>query len=147
MNIYTAFGTDKLSFDMITPDGCCRSTIYLRIDDWSRPDPILAGVGSRCEYMENKMKPIEVYSNWCYHDYLDGKELKDGQRLLLLWPDGLKQSVFVRVESTIKYLNTGSSSDSITIRKAFVNVMHHGAHVKIFLEGTGVLAEREGYEQ
>lgn len=37
-----------------------------------------------------EFKLVECYSNWCYEDYLDGRELKDGEILESLWPDGTK---------------------------------------------------------
>ena len=31
-----------------------------------------------------------VLSNWCYVDSLDGEELKEGEKLVIVWADGMR---------------------------------------------------------
>lgn len=86
------------------------------------------------------MKPVELYSSWCYIDYLDGKELKEGERVLIQWPDGLFQSAVCCTD--VKYQS--SHEGEIRHQFVYINVPSHGVNARVYLRQDGVLVERDG---
>lgn len=83
------------------------------------------------------MKPVEARS--CYQeksaDFLDGKELVDGERVNVEWPDGTRTEEVVRVEVASFHTSGGglvSYADGRDYR-ACILALVHGAPVKFWL--------------
>lgn len=76
-----------------------------------------------------------VCRNWCSIDRLDGNDLKDGDRLILKWPDGQMQSVVIIVErKSVMYPDHGGSF-KVTESHAYVVAYHRGVRVQVPIVG------------
>jgi hypothetical protein len=88
-------------------------------------------------------KEITVCRDWCCCDQLDGEELKDGERLDLLWPDGsiiIGASVKLR-EFSETCMEHGGIAE-IPYKMAYYKTMHRGARVMVELRESSVKARR-----
>lgn len=94
------------------------------------------------------MKKIETYSNWCYIDRLDGRDIDPegemvGELVNVLWPDKtLEKGLLLCVErSTERYTDHGTTG-TMPNHKAYLQVDLHGLTQRVYLRGTNVLLER-----
>lgn len=95
-------------------------------------------------YLErlSKMKEFTIYSNWGYWDYLDGKELKDGEEIEVVWSDGTIERLKVTVlPSSLKTMDHGHEVE-LPVREAFATIYYHGAKALIRLGGSGLKGRR-----
>ncbi len=79
------------------------------------------------------MNKIEHYSNWCEIDRLDGKDIEDGEKLRIKWPDGTITKETVRVEAdSYSMLEQGGAYTDIPTKEAYIEVKDtiHGLKVK-----------------
>lgn len=86
------------------------------------------------------MKPITTYSNWCYFDQLDGKNLEDGETLRLRFRDGTEKEIKISVECFEETISDMGSPCQIPHRKAYTALKVHGTEFKLPL--VGLYAER-----
>ncbi len=87
-------------------------------------------------------KRVTVRSNWGYFDELDGRDLKEGERLRLHWPDGTTTNAAVTLVKTREPGSDMGHPIEIPHHQAFVVVKHRGAETYVWLRSTGVLCER-----
>jgi len=88
------------------------------------------------------MNKVEVYSNWCYLDALEGIPLKEGEQLRVKWPDGeITEEKVVLESSSYRMMDHGSPCD-IGTSKAFVEATVKGVKCLIRLYGQDILCER-----
>lgn len=71
---------------------------------------------------------IYVHSNWCYHDRLDGEDLRPGEVLQVEWPDGTIERVEVRVK-------LGRGVADVSVRTAYTERSYHGVQIEVPLIG------------
>ena len=89
------------------------------------------------------MTKIEVYSDWCSYDRLDGIDLQDGEMLEIEWPDGVRETCMVKIKTTsYRHIEHGSFFDE-PIRESYFELDIHGMKVPLFLRNTNILARRE----
>ena len=89
---------------------------------------------------------VVVYSNWCAYDCYPGEkentQIKAGDQLNILWPDGISEIVRVWVvESSREGSDMGRRVD-IPIRTACVEVRHRGIKLLVPLREHGVKIRR-----
>lgn len=88
------------------------------------------------------MQKIIKESNWGYWDTLNGIPLKDGEKLIVQWPDKEKTEEFLFLrKGTYTYIDMGSHGtgpDNV----AYVVVNVHNLNVEIPLAQDGILCER-----
>ena len=87
------------------------------------------------------MQKITVRSDWGYFDELAGKDLKDGERLRVRWPDQSVEEVVIEVVRGEKR-GWGGMEEGYSWTYAYAKINHHGAVGKIRLVDFHVLAER-----
>lgn len=81
------------------------------------------------------MSRIERYSNWCWIDRLDGVDLKNGEQLLVRWPDGILQDVrCVVVQRTVDVQDMGNTYGAAE-SFAYAEIDHHGVKARVPLVG------------
>ncbi len=88
------------------------------------------------------MNKVEIYSNWCYYDQLDGKNLKDGEKLKVRWPDGQETQENVILKKTSQTVSDMGHPYDVPIHQAYVAVTVHGAECLVRLTADGILCER-----
>jgi hypothetical protein len=88
------------------------------------------------------MQEITIYGNWCDYDQLDGRNVEDGERMLLRWPDGVTEEHVVRVEKRMGQTGDMGHMCDLPIRKAYIEHTVHDVTIKIMLYGTGVCLQR-----
>jgi hypothetical protein len=76
---------------------------------------------------------VKEYTNWCHLDQIDGKNIKDGEKLELIWPDGHTMLCNVIVEGGHKEVLDMNSTYLCPISYAFAMIEHHGSELKIRL--------------
>lgn len=81
------------------------------------------------------MKPIEIYSNWCNFDRLDGKDLKDGENLRIQWPDGSVTLNVIKVRKSEYPYNDMGVQTTIPESKAYVEVLYRGLLTEVRIHG------------
>jgi hypothetical protein len=64
-------------------------------------------------------------------DHLDGKQLVDGERLGVTWPDGTAEDVYVKIYSGAE----GEGSRMTLVHRAFVVREHNGTKKLVRLAG------------
>lgn len=87
------------------------------------------------------MKKVEIYSNWCHYDVIDGVQIKTGDKLLIRWANGTETVHIAKVDSTVVYYSGHGGGDDIPISKAFVTIEYNGSTFPIRLVDAGVEAE------
>lgn len=87
------------------------------------------------------MKKVEVYSNWCHYDVIDGTQIKNGDKIKVRWPNGTETTHVVKVESTVVHYVGHGGGDDIPISKAFVTIEYNGSTCSVRLVEAGVEAE------
>jgi hypothetical protein len=81
------------------------------------------------------MSRIERYSNWCWIDRLEGVDLKDGERLLVRWPNSILQYVCCIVEQrTVDIQDMGNTFGALE-SFAYAEIDHHGVKARVPLVG------------
>jgi len=87
------------------------------------------------------MKKIEVNTDWCDVDMLDGKPITNGENLKIRWTNGevTTETILVK-DSSYTVVEHGGRAD-ISVRKAFVVVDFKGAKAMVALAGQDILAE------
>lgn len=88
------------------------------------------------------MNKVEVYSNWCYLDALDGVPLRENEKLRVKWPDGEITEEKVILESSSYQMMDHGSPCQIGTSKAFVEAQVKGVKCLIRLYGQEILCER-----
>ena len=83
------------------------------------------------------MKEITQNTNECAIDQLDGKDLVEGEKLRVQWPDG------ILTLETVHIMESRGLADFIT-RRAYLTVRYHRASANIALGQNGFKAERYG---
>ena len=86
------------------------------------------------------MSTVEIYSNWCYIDRLDGKALEDKERIRLQWPDGTTGIYEIAVKKGSGITADHGHDYEYPISEAFAVVSVHGAQAYVRL--VGMMAER-----
>lgn len=82
------------------------------------------------------MSKVTTYSNWCEIDQLDGKDIVDGETLLVKWPDGTKEVYEARVKKwSVPMMEQGGHTWNTPHSQAFVLVRYRGKLVEIALAG------------
>lgn len=81
------------------------------------------------------MNRIETYSNWCYLDRLDGKDLVDGEVLIVKWPDGQLQQTKIMVERKTQTYQDHGHNGEMPVSHAYVLAYHRGVQVRVPLVG------------
>lgn len=91
------------------------------------------------------MPAITVYSNWCYFDRLEDRDLEHGERVAVQWPDGSTTEHDVEiVRSHTPIMDHGHNYDA-PIKEAFVSLDHRGTSVRVRLaEIDGIDVRRIG---
>ncbi len=84
---------------------------------------------------------VEVYSNWCSIDQLDGVALQNGDRLRVRWPDGREEVVAVTVVDESYEGSDHGHSCRIFVSRAYHSFAHHGVIARVPL--VGLEARRE----
>jgi hypothetical protein len=81
------------------------------------------------------MSKVEEYSNWGYWDSLDGIIIKDGEHLIVTYPDGGEQQVTAIVLDEGCQIHDMGHEYRGANCKAFAEFEWHGAMVKLHLRG------------
>jgi hypothetical protein len=82
------------------------------------------------------MNPITRYSNWCYYDQLNGKDLENGERLAIEFPDGVVRDVYITVKCYGEEITEhGGCRSTIPHREAFAETEVWGVKVQIPIYG------------
>lgn len=76
-----------------------------------------------------KFYKVQIYSNWGYFDRLGDYQLKTGDKLEVVWPDGFRDGLPVIIEETRSPHGMYDNGDPIS--KAFVEIDYHGAKARI----------------
>jgi len=98
----------------------------------------------KCEGFE----PVKVYSNWCYYDRIEDKDIEDGEPLELRFPDGTTQihNAVVK-EGGVSYNDHGHGGTAPT-KQAFIYLeakcdgVKDSFTVPLRLYKSGILARR-----
>lgn len=91
------------------------------------------------------MSKIIRYSNWGYWEQLDGKTLQNGERLRVMWPDGVQEELTVIVvDHGVPIDHHGHSYTGKDVR-AYAILYHHGVEIRVPL--LGLEAERVTHPQ
>jgi hypothetical protein len=88
------------------------------------------------------MNKVEVYSNWCYLDQLDGKTLENGEKIRVQWPNGEETQESVVVKKHSYMISDMGSPWEVWVSEAYVHGSIHGAQSLVRLTGDGILCER-----
>ncbi len=94
------------------------------------------------------MNKVEIYSNWCYMDALDGKPLENGEVLKVKWPNGTITKETVIIESSSYTMMDHTSPWEVLTTKAYVKGRDRrgsksdGLKTLIRLYGQNILCER-----
>lgn len=82
------------------------------------------------------MSKIERYSNWCSYDRLDGKDVVDGERLTIAWPNGAitTERVWIDKRPEGSYADCSGSHD-IPTSHAYVLINHFGVSGRVYIVG------------
>ncbi len=75
-------------------------------------------------------------------DQLDGKDLMEGEKLRMSWPDGSTEEVACQTERSSKYMQDGNAHFDLFTSLAYVDVPHRGLNARLYL--FGLTAERLG---
>jgi len=90
--------------------------------------------------MSGDLRAIERYSNWCSIDRLDGVDLRDGEELLVKWPNGQHEVIVIKVRTgSFQVSDHGHSYDAHESLACFVTD-YCGVRAEVPL--VGVLAKR-----
>lgn len=85
---------------------------------------------------------IKVYSNWCYIDQLDGKDIKPGERVEVRWPDGTtSMSVLGLDMKTFTYYDHGNTRKGPD-HFAYVEERVHGLPFRFYLRNADTVLLR-----
>lgn len=87
-------------------------------------------------------KPFVVYSNWCYKDQLDGRDLVDGERVIVQWPSLREEEFTVYVTHRSEPILDHGVETSISHRRAWVQVQYEGHRTLIRLGDSGLKGRR-----
>jgi hypothetical protein len=81
------------------------------------------------------MNKIERDTNWRSVDKLDGREIAEGDHLIVRWPDGQLQQIKASVD--VGTFECGEQGGSYTARRshAFIIAYHRGVQVRVPLYG------------
>ena len=74
-----------------------------------------------------------VFSNWCYMDSLDGKELADKEILEVTWPDGSITTERISVRLHYDTICDMGHDTQIPVSEAYVTAPVRGANMKVRL--------------
>ena len=88
------------------------------------------------------MKKVEIYSNWCYCDSLDGIVLKDGERIKVQWPDKTTSKEVVHIEDCSYTGSDHGHPCDIKVTKAYVKTLCKGVKSLVRLYDSGCLCKR-----
>lgn len=86
------------------------------------------------------MNAIERYSNWCSIDRLDGIDLKDGELLIIRWPDGQFGQVQLCVETGT--FEIGEQGGDFQARRSHASVIAYHRGVQVRVPVVGLEAQR-----
>ncbi len=88
------------------------------------------------------MQKITTDRNWREVDQLDGKDLRDGEYLRIMWPDGTYTNQTVKIESSSYNVSEQGQRDGydVPVRHAMVPIKYRGQHTYIRI--TGLNAKR-----
>ena len=97
---------------------------------------------SKVEPLEDIVKLITRYSNWCYYDRLDDEDLVDGEKLCILFPDGTHGYYKVKlITGSDRVMEQGGYTD-IPFKEAYITVDVYGAKLEVKLYKSGIRAIR-----
>jgi hypothetical protein len=106
------------------------------------------------KYDTKGMRLVELHGNWCAIDYLGDKpnaglssyqldhRLKNGERLLIKWPDRSYTEETVIVEDHSYNTSDMGSPCKVPVSKAFIEVKYRGVKAKIRLYKSKLLCKR-----
>ena len=81
-------------------------------------------------------------SNWAYWDELDGAPLRDGEVLIIEWPDQTRTTNICHIQRDIfKYSDHGVECEGPD-EKAYTIIPIYGLNVKVPLAQEGILCKR-----
>jgi hypothetical protein len=86
------------------------------------------------EFTKDVIEPIDYYGE---ADALNGRHLKDGEKLKVTFPDGSKATVKIKIlkEHRTAQVDMTPSPDEFTTNIAYTEVMVMGAKARINLRG------------
>lgn len=84
------------------------------------------------------MSKVVVYSNWCWIDQLDGRELKQDERIRVTWPDRTQTDNLAVVKQDRVEISDHGHPYSATRSEAFVSVLIRGLLVDVRIVGLEV---------
>ena len=86
------------------------------------------------------MSVIKRDNNWRHVDQLNGKDLKEGERLSLVFPDGKEYIKNIVVKTHTSYVQDMNTKVDVSHRYAGFYTTYHG--IKIFVPIVGLTAKR-----
>lgn len=81
------------------------------------------------------MSVITCYSNWCYIDQLDGVDLKDGEEVIVAWPDGDHEKLAVKLVCRERGYSDHGHTYTMPDSRAHYETNYKGAPVLVPLVG------------
>lgn len=81
------------------------------------------------------MKTIELYSNWCEYDRLDGSNVIDGEELCVQFPDGTTLDLRVTVVESSYEISDMGHPCRVPVRRAYWDTKVRGVPVRVPLRG------------
>lgn len=80
-------------------------------------------------------KKVETDGNWCEIDKLNGKQLKDGEKLIIQFADGTEETHSITVLEDSRQVSDMGNPWTIPISRAFIKIKYHGTEKPIRIVG------------